>query len=70
MIFNHSKCAFSQFQEQLEECQKYKDFLFSLTPKTWLDEHFPPPSHDVNKNKTGKDLETDEKKLQGHYQFI
>lgn len=27
----------SQFQEQLDECKKYKDFLLNLTPKEWQD---------------------------------
>lgn len=26
-----------QFQEQLDECRKYKDFLLNLTPKEWQD---------------------------------
>ncbi|MCO5583646.1 hypothetical protein L7F22_037559 [Adiantum nelumboides] len=26
-----------RFQEQLDECKKYKDFILSLTPKDWLD---------------------------------
>ncbi|MCO5597398.1 hypothetical protein L7F22_051474 [Adiantum nelumboides] len=27
----------NKFQEQLDECKKYKDFILSLTPKDWLD---------------------------------
>ncbi|KAH7429117.1 hypothetical protein KP509_09G031700 [Ceratopteris richardii] len=40
----------NKFQEQLDECKKYKDFILSLTPKEWLEANSNPIA-ELGKNK-------------------
>jgi len=38
MQITQIKSEMSKFEEQLEDCRKYKDFLDKLTPQEWFDE--------------------------------
>lgn len=44
-----------QFQEQLDECKKYKDFILSLTPKDWVDANAHIPGEHFKKNNDPKE---------------
>ena len=39
MQITQIKSEMSKFEEQLEDCRKYKDFLDKLTPQEWFDSH-------------------------------
>lgn len=44
-----------QFQEQLDECKKYKDFIMNLTPKDWLDANSHVPGEQIKKKNDPKE---------------